>query len=171
VGYNDNDEIERRNKQAADWALFCSDSWYPTPGTAQDELLVYKAALRLAVDTILGRGVTLPSWSARDAYGWRNFLISRIRMAIGREWEYATQQIVPERERELGGKLVREAWVEWASRQDITKPSWLVPWEELSERDKEADRCIYTALRRHFERTLTHDSTEPGSENSSDNDH
>jgi DNA-binding XRE family transcriptional regulator len=40
------------------------------------------------------------------------------------------------------GKLVREAWVRWAKSQDNPKPSWLVPYDGLSEEDKEADRQI-----------------------------
>jgi hypothetical protein len=40
------------------------------------------------------------------------------------------------------GREVRAAWVKWAEQQPNPKPSWLVPYEELSEADKEADRCI-----------------------------
>lgn len=56
------------------------------------------------------------------------------------------QRLRAEREsswdREQLGQLVRMAWVEWAKEQDNPKPSWLVPWEELPESDKEADRRI-----------------------------
>jgi hypothetical protein len=48
--------------------------------------------------------------------------------------------------RERLGKRVREVWVEWAKRQNNPKPSWLVPYEQLSEQDKEADRCIGAAI-------------------------
>lgn len=48
--------------------------------------------------------------------------------------------------REKLGRRVREVWIEWAKRQPNPKPSWLVPYDELSEPDKEADRCIGTAL-------------------------
>jgi len=44
------------------------------------------------------------------------------------------------------GRIVREAWVAWASEQPEPKPSWLVPWDELSESDKEADRRIGEAV-------------------------
>lgn len=44
------------------------------------------------------------------------------------------------------GRRVREVWIEWARRQPSQKPSWLVPYDELSEADKEADRCIGSAL-------------------------
>lgn len=40
------------------------------------------------------------------------------------------------------GRFVREAWVRWAQTQPNPKPSWLVPYDELSEPDKEADRQI-----------------------------
>lgn len=44
--------------------------------------------------------------------------------------------------REDAGRMVREAWVRWAETQPNPKPSWLVPYHELSEADKEADRQI-----------------------------
>jgi hypothetical protein len=37
---------------------------------------------------------------------------------------------------------VRRIWVAWAREQDDPKPSWLVPWEGLDERDREVDRRI-----------------------------
>jgi hypothetical protein len=49
-------------------------------------------------------------------------------------------------ERDRGGKVVRNAWIRWAQAQSNPKPSWLVPYEELSEPDKEADRLIYEAV-------------------------
>lgn len=45
-------------------------------------------------------------------------------------------------DREWLGKLVRLAWVKWAQTQPDAKPSWLLPWEELDEPNKEADRQI-----------------------------
>ena len=45
-------------------------------------------------------------------------------------------------DRDTLGQIVRSAWVSWASEQPDPKPSWLVPWDELSEPDKEADRRI-----------------------------
>ena len=48
------------------------------------------------------------------------------------------------------GRLVREAWVRWALTQDQPKPSWLVPYDQLAEADKEADRQIGEALRDHL---------------------
>lgn len=44
--------------------------------------------------------------------------------------------------RNMLGKQVRLAWVLWASQQANPKPSWLLPWADLSESDREADRCI-----------------------------
>lgn len=44
--------------------------------------------------------------------------------------------------REQLGRMVREAWVDWARTQPNPKPSWLVPYDDLSEPDKEADRQI-----------------------------
>jgi hypothetical protein len=48
--------------------------------------------------------------------------------------------------RDALGRQVREAWVEWAREQPLIKPSWVVPYDELSEPDKEADRRIGDAL-------------------------
>lgn len=48
--------------------------------------------------------------------------------------------------RERLGMRVREVWIEWAKTQPNPKPSWLVPWDQLGEPDKEADRCIGAAL-------------------------
>lgn len=48
--------------------------------------------------------------------------------------------------RDLLGELVRDAWVDWAEKQPNPKPSWLVPWSELNETDREVDRRIGDAL-------------------------
>ena len=45
-------------------------------------------------------------------------------------------------ERERLGRLVRAAWVEWAHEQPNPHPSWLTPWDQLSESGKEADRRV-----------------------------
>jgi hypothetical protein len=49
-------------------------------------------------------------------------------------------------EREAGGRLVREVWIEWAREQPNPKPSWLVPWEGLAEPDRDVDRRIAERL-------------------------
>lgn len=45
-------------------------------------------------------------------------------------------------DREALGRLVREAWIEWASEQPSPKASWLAPWWAMSEPDREVDRRI-----------------------------
>jgi len=45
-------------------------------------------------------------------------------------------------DRDVLGRIVRSAWIEWAGQQPDPKSSWLVPYEELDEADKEADRLI-----------------------------
>lgn len=50
--------------------------------------------------------------------------------------------------REYLGLFVREAWIRWAKTQPNPKPSWLVPYDELPEQDKEADRQIGEAVAR-----------------------
>ena len=44
------------------------------------------------------------------------------------------------------GRVVRDAWVKWARTQPNPKPSWLVPYDQLSEPEKEADRQIGMAV-------------------------
>lgn len=51
-------------------------------------------------------------------------------------------------DRETLGRFVREAWVRWAQTQPNPKPSWLAPYDDLSEPDKEADRQIGEAVAR-----------------------
>jgi hypothetical protein len=53
-------------------------------------------------------------------------------------------------DKDVLGRVVRDAWVKWAQTQPEPKPSWLVPWDELSEKDREADRCIGEGLVTHF---------------------
>jgi hypothetical protein len=48
--------------------------------------------------------------------------------------------------RERLGRLVREVWVDWAKEQPVPKNHWLLPWEVLSEADKEVDRRIGEAV-------------------------
>lgn len=47
-----------------------------------------------------------------------------------------------DRERDRLGAIVREVWIAWAKEQPTPKPSWLVPYKQLSEPDKEVDRRI-----------------------------
>lgn len=44
------------------------------------------------------------------------------------------------------GMLVRDTWITWARLQPDPKPSWLLPWEELTEPDREVDRLIGVRL-------------------------
>ena len=44
------------------------------------------------------------------------------------------------------GRVVRDAWIAWARTQPNPKPSWLVPYRDLAEPDKEADRLIGEAV-------------------------
>jgi len=46
------------------------------------------------------------------------------------------------------GRMVREAWVRWAQTRPNPKPTWLVPYDDLAEPDKEADRQIGEAIAR-----------------------
>lgn len=52
----------------------------------------------------------------------------------------------PQEPRELLGRRVRQVWLEWAREQPDPKPSWLLPWEDLDDGQKEADMRIGLAL-------------------------
>jgi hypothetical protein len=58
------------------------------------------------------------------------------------EWTVEGVPVTEEELKERVGKFVREIWVEWAQEQPDPKPSWLKPWEELTEPEKEVDRRI-----------------------------
>jgi hypothetical protein len=73
------------------------------------------------------------AWQARAA------LTAEKVAAQGQSW-------LPVISREFLGRVVREAWVKWAQQQPNPKPSWLAPYDELSEADKEADRQIGEAV-------------------------
>ena len=49
--------------------------------------------------------------------------------------------------REQRGRLVRETWVRWAREQPDPKDSWLTPWDDLDEGQREVDMRIEAAVR------------------------
>ncbi len=51
-----------------------------------------------------------------------------------------------ENDRERLGRVAREAWIKWARQQPEPKASWLVPWDGLSEPEREVDRQIGEAV-------------------------
>lgn len=53
---------------------------------------------------------------------------------------------MPPVDREGLGRRVRDVWLEWASEQPGPELSWLTPWEELTESEREVDRRIGEAL-------------------------
>jgi hypothetical protein len=69
--------------------------------------------------------------------------------------KFPTQEDKVARERDRLGRLVRELWIGWAEKQPSPKPSWLVPYHELSESDKEADRVIGYGLLAEFNAEMT----------------
>lgn len=57
--------------------------------------------------------------------------------------------------RDYLGRIVRQLWIQWAEMQSNPKPSWLVPYDQLSEADKEADRMIGCGLMFEFHAETT----------------
>lgn len=49
-------------------------------------------------------------------------------------------------DRDALGQHVRRIWTVWALEQHNPKPSWLAPWEEMSEPDREVDMRIGLSL-------------------------
>lgn len=44
------------------------------------------------------------------------------------------------------GSIVRLAWIGWAKTQPDPKASWLTEWQDMEEKDREADRRIGVAV-------------------------
>jgi len=57
-------------------------------------------------------------------------------------------------DRDVLGRIIREAWMTWAQEQPSPKASWLVPYDELAESDKEADRQIGKAIASHIHKAI-----------------
>ena len=47
---------------------------------------------------------------------------------------------------EVLGRLVRGVWTRWACEQPQPKPSWLIPWDDLDEGQREVDIRIGRAV-------------------------
>jgi hypothetical protein len=60
-------------------------------------------------------------------------------------------------DREALGRLVREAWMHWARQHPNPKHSWLMPWEELAEDDREVDRQIGEQVAEFLARQIRED--------------
>lgn len=56
--------------------------------------------------------------------------------------EYLLDANRPIPDREILGQHVRKVWIMWAKNQPDPKASWLVPWRDMKEEDKEVDRQI-----------------------------
>jgi hypothetical protein len=49
-------------------------------------------------------------------------------------------------QREHLGRVVRDAWVQWAVEQEAPKPSWLISWAELDDGQRDVDMRIGEAV-------------------------
>lgn len=94
---------------------------------------------------ILGSEPLGDFWSAlvRESDETLRELIEFLRVPCADEGtERRCQDGIVSIEREQIGRLVRYEWIKWATEQPAPKPSWLVPWEQMAEADREADRRI-----------------------------
>lgn len=71
-----------------------------------------------------------------------DFRSRRLRRLLEERDTLRAEKTSPAPDREALGQIVREIWIQWAKEQPEPKASWLVPWEGLSEPDKEVDRRI-----------------------------
>jgi hypothetical protein len=95
----------------------------------------------------LEAGDAAPALPAREVTEAQIADSRRIAVAVLRRVYVPTGPEIAE-VRDALGRLVREAWVKWALTQPDPKPSWLVPYDQLNEADKEADRQIGEAVAR-----------------------
>lgn len=127
------------------------------------ELAVYHQVMAM-IRAYVERPETFKAWSAEFKVPWLDALVAD-RNAL-RDRAAALERTVTLRpDRETLGELVRKAWVEWARAQPHPKPSWLVPWGDLGEPDREADRQIGEAVARYVllppSPTTPHDPAPP----------
>lgn len=59
------------------------------------------------------------------------------------------------------GRAIRDEWCGWASEQVDPPPHHLIPWDELDEHNREADRRIGLAVARIVMTNLSDDSEPP----------
>jgi hypothetical protein len=71
-----------------------------------------------------------------------DFRSRRILLILKERDTLRAEKTSPATDREALGQIVREVWIAWAKEQPAPKDSWLVPWDGLSEPDKEVDRRI-----------------------------
>lgn len=93
------------------------------------------------LDVIAEHGKALRGpWSAWDG------LTDAIRTLLGdarRQGAAAERRrLASHFDREALGRWVRDVWITWAREQPEPKPSWLAPWEALTEPEREVDRRI-----------------------------
>lgn len=87
-------------------------------------------------------------WAGRnDSYVW---VLDGLRAALATAGAPGSQEddfgAWCAQRREWLGRIVREVWVRWAKEQPEPKPSWLVPWDGLTEPEQEVDRRIGEAV-------------------------
>jgi hypothetical protein len=58
------------------------------------------------------------------------------------------------------GRVVGDALNRWGRRQPDPRPAWLVPWDDLTEQDKDADRTVGCAVAARAQREA-HDALVP----------
>lgn len=107
------------------------------------DLIPARLDLAIAAERQSGEGVSEDDW-------WLNHFARRDTHLTTLTTKECIDRVKAKREHL--GRVVREAWVTWASHYPSSKPSWLVPYDELSESDKEADRRIGESV---FRDTLT----------------
>lgn len=108
-------------------------------GAREYRLLEERNKLACLIDRLYSTACTYPAGPT---------LLGDIDAAYEAAWPFFADAAAPaaEPDREKLGRVVRAAWVQWARQQPDPKPSWLLPYDELPEAEKEADRQIGEAV-------------------------
>jgi hypothetical protein len=95
-----------------------------------------------------GAGLSLESQDAMLAEIGRAWADIELRSQIERPRAAQSPITTTATDREALGRLVREEWIAWARAQPNPEASWLVPWEDMGEPEREVDRRIGERLAR-----------------------
>jgi hypothetical protein len=74
------------------------------------------------------------------------YIIGKADLSDGYGDHYISLRRMPCLSRDDLGRVVRDAWIQWAKGQLICKPSWTTSYDNLPEDDKEVDRQIGEAI-------------------------
>lgn len=148
------DELEAAQRDCAAWEANCRELQRELAQVRADRDEAKAQARRLMTRLEIGTSTdhlgTVRAYMGREPSEWHRIEDERDALAAKvKELEQSNKQ-----DRESLGMRVREVWIKWAMEQPTPKSSWLTPWEQLSEPDKEVDRRIGETLAKEATNTL-----------------